>query len=62
MLSIWMLFKAKQNCSTDQLKIRQALYKSVALKKVRFKDQQRIGIGISYSEMVKVFTTKFPQP
>lgn len=57
-----MLFKAKQNCSTDQLKIRQALYKSVALKKVRFKDQQRIGIGISYSEMVKVFTTKFPQP
>ena len=52
-----MLFKAKQNCSTDQLKIRQALYKSVALKKVRFKDQQRIG-GISYSEMVKVFTTK----
>ena len=56
-----MLFKAKQNCSTDQLKIRQALYKSVALKKVRFKDQQRIG-SISYSEMVKVFTTKFPQP
>ena len=57
-----MLFKAKQNCSTDQLKIRQALYKSVALKKVRFKDQQQGIGGISYSEMVKVFTTKFPQP
>ena len=57
-----MLFKAKHNWSTDQLKIRQALYKSVALKKVRFKDQQQGIGGISYSEMVKVFTTKFPQP